>query len=836
MYAPLQLLVDRQKRDKIFMHRKVLGTCSALLTAHSLVDQASSVAGPSSVTDKLAKGLSLNKQIAKPHPSWTTRHDAVLINAIAKHGWIDQESCCRAIINDGTIKWGEPFDDGGFSDQKKAAKPVASNGVPNLDLLREAARQAAEFLNAEQDMIAEVKGFNQDAVVQTFGLVKSTDEADSSLSPSESKWIVDEKLLLQNAGSQNATQGSDAGDDAGGTDVEVDLPPKKDLLKRAKTVLSRASFTYSSEHASVAVAAAASTTLPNHEFSALDQTNPCNLLLAEMLRGMLKMSFSKSSAAKKNAKLLCSNAQMEARRLCEGSKRCNGEDDTQTKELEKIANHIRLVGRTMTASPRQAKNVLRVVLGEPLVMPKNNPLEPIFPFVGTLELQMSVKKPIGIALTDGTEKKLASAPRKKSKDEPPTGKPASAPTRKKSKDEPPTGNKALSRAIVKGFEKNKESNGKFSEVADPTVLELTASETLILTVLCNQGLPVWNEKHVMALFSNSEAGDDLELNVPGMDSVILWTGVATVFRNVAETWASEGDAKLSRYRSMTVTESNKEKRLADIKEVEREANAKRKALKTAHDDVANPLKFAKKCLLLLQAVRQRMGHVDIKAPHTEKQKKNFSKSEHWLGPFVLDWLVKDMARWSHSLQIVDAYNQPLSSTAAGAARNGESDCTLFAIMNKQHCRAIFTQIAQLTRARSIFMMRGSEEMRSLVAKASRESRQIGDDWDEKPAWWNSSANDSSIHDFDLLDGLLRIGYMDYKDIFSSTDSFRRGKEVCIESGLFVCLSPLDSSSRDFFSESTVTVGCGSRRRGCIYTFQEFRPDESEPAHSRAARD
>ena len=47
-----------------------------------------------------------------PHPSQKSIHDAFLIHAIAKHGWIDRESSFLAITADVSIMWGWPFDQG----------------------------------------------------------------------------------------------------------------------------------------------------------------------------------------------------------------------------------------------------------------------------------------------------------------------------------------------------------------------------------------------------------------------------------------------------------------------------------------------------------------------------------------------------------------------------------------------------------------------------------------------------------------------------------------------------------------------------------------------------
>lgn len=796
MFAPLQLVVDRKKHKSVPFHRKTLGSCSSMLAAHSLLKQASCIAGPSSTIAKLANGLTLNKQIAKPHPLWTAAHDAVLITAIAKHGWPEQDSCIRAITGDTSIKWGAPFDADNGSGQPSNSSNLAvkkKSSETEMGLLRGTAQEAAEFLNTEQELIGKLKGFNQDQVVKTYGLVQKTGETDSSLSPSAKAWVVDDKLLLENL---NAQVPKGQGDEANGSDdaeIEVDLPSKKELLKRAKTVLSRANFV--SDNSKTTAASVAANPSPDHDFSVLDPNDPCNLFLTEMLRGLLKMSFGKDSAAKKNAKYHCSNALHEARRLFQANKKIYGENNSQTKELERIADHIRLVSRTMLTSSRQSKNVVRAILGESPVLPKPNSAETVFPFVGTTFtshaasmtttdkaanslVAASIAPTVCAAVSTTTVANAASGTISATTNAP--MKPAPTTQKKAStsnKGEVAAGNRAISRGVSKGFEQNKEAKGKFSEKPDPSTLELTATESLILSILCTHGLPVWSEDHVVELVSNYEGSDDPQLHVPCVDGRLSWRAVGIMIRDAAVCWIQGVVAKLEKYRAREVTASNRAKLLADMQDLEREEEAKRRALSAAQDDVANPLKFAKKCILLLEAVRLRIGPLDTNQTNlSPKKRAAIMKSENYLGPYVLGWLRAEVARWARSLEIADYYGNPLSSTASSSDRDGEQGFTLFSVMSKQHCRAVIGQIAQLTRYRSISLANGTDEMRDLVQKAIKQSKKSDDVWEEKPEWWNTPTDVNAGHDYELLKGLMYYGFNECPKIFSC-GSFRVGKEV-----------------------------------------------------------
>lgn len=728
MYAPLQLLVDRAQNNKITMARKVLGTCSALAAAHALVRQASDSRGPSSVTDRLASILSLNKRIALPHPSWTPRHDAVLIQAIAKHGWIDQDHCCNAISEDSSIRWGTPFDDGG-----EAAADDDSTKKQQLMLLRETAVRASAFFNAERDILDELKGFNQALVVKAYGLVKSPEGTDSS----SSRWEADDNLLLQTFNGPATTESSI--DSVGeNNSMDVELPTKKELLKRAKNILLRSSA-QSERETDIATTAEVLPPQPDHDFTALDQSDPCNMLLAEMLRGLLKLSFTKTSKAKNLSLKVCADALREARRLQEGAMNHSGEGmaNAQAEDLKKIVEHIKLVGENMNSNPRLAKNVLRVVLGDAPILPKN-PSEPTFPAAGATKLDIS--------WIDGENGSTNRGATKLS-------------TKKQEQQEGTRGSRAITSAISFAFEECKQSSGRFSTTADSSRLELSAVETLLISVICSQGLPVWSENW-MGLFAENHS--DPELQGPGHENAITWYGVGLVTEKAAEVWHRTSLDRLQRARESMKTASSKDKLFEEIKQLEVDERFKRRAVADAKNDRVDPAKLAKKCIMLLEALRTRMGSVDTKRGSTLKKIKSLSKSENGLGQLVLGWFAKELFRWAQSLDILDAMQRPYSYTASDFASESDvNDIGVLSIMDGKSCRAVIAQIAQLSRTRAVFVRNGDEEMRTLVERAARNSSSLEDVWEKRPSWWNS------IHDYELLSGILECGYSGCDDLVLS---------------------------------------------------------------------
>jgi hypothetical protein len=252
-YAPTQFLHDRKKPTRIRLPRKVLSVSSLLHRARSLVREATEAAesnGNASVA--LANSLIVDKRSAVPHPAWTSRHDAVLILAMAKHGWIDQEKSSRAIIDDPSIKWGPPFDsleDSTMADSAAPRKESASH-------LLAAAHRAASFLNGHRSMLDELKSFNRHHVIRAYGLSLPEHQDDSEQQPHVQNYVVDPASLQAAANSESERSPSPE---------PIELPTKKDLVRRAKFLLSRTTAVSGAE------AAIKEPVRPSHDFAVLDQ-------------------------------------------------------------------------------------------------------------------------------------------------------------------------------------------------------------------------------------------------------------------------------------------------------------------------------------------------------------------------------------------------------------------------------------------------------------------------------------------------------------------------------------------------------------------------------------
>ncbi len=184
-HAPMQLLGDRKMANRIVLSKRLLNKLVLLHAVHnvralfvsytiniffsmltillfnplalqavSIVDSVSQPNDPPKARIlALSKSININHHRSSlPHSEWTLLHDAILICAVTKHGWIDSHSSWSAIENDRTIRWGSPFEasDDINGDEKKSAEldPTAeSKSQAYFDDLHNTASRAITFLS-----------------------------------------------------------------------------------------------------------------------------------------------------------------------------------------------------------------------------------------------------------------------------------------------------------------------------------------------------------------------------------------------------------------------------------------------------------------------------------------------------------------------------------------------------------------------------------------------------------------------------------------------------------------------------------------------------------------
>ena len=723
-YAPLQLVIDRAVTRRLTnMTKKLLTTCSALSNAYDIVRQAELVPY-GSICEKISHSLMTERRIHLPHPAWTVKHDAVLIQAIAKHGWIEYDACCRAITEDKSIEWGVPFD--GLGGQRS----VSTNEEGRADVLAAVAERAIHFLTYEKEVIDALKDFKEVSLVKTFGLKKLSAPGEHGAVV----WRVDKNLI------------KDGSIEVDGESVE--LPTKKDLVKRAKIILAKR------------IVLSPQSTLQSepdpkvdHEFYVLDQKDPANVFLAEILRTLIKVSFSNSGKRRQMGRRLMNSA------ITEAKNRIRDLETAQCKETEciagmaKIVEHCLLAHRYIQTLPVQAKNVLRAVLGNPLSAPKGG-LGLFPPERAALNNEGSPPDPQALPLIP-KPKKLRP---------------------KKQREKGASGDIAISDAMAAAAQ----YDAKDSKVLlHGSCVQLSAPETLLLTVVCSQGLPVWTE-HWFDLVDSSNLVP--EKQGPGFQNAISWWGMGQVFEAAAKVWHHTALKKLEtqqvsfveRYSSLPDSDTSKREAKKRLDYLVHDEARKRLSLAIAGDYKNNPEKLAKKCIMLLESLHNHMGPVETIVGKNHARIAKLNKTENSLGPFVLEWLSDEIRRWAGSLGLVDDDGQPFSLTAADfpPRQNGEALHEIAAFMNPSCCRSVFSQVAQQSRVRDVFLKNTEQGVKSLLKVAERDFAPA-DEWENVPDWWGKTtdvpASYSVEFDYLALESLLEFGYSGIEETLAVFD-------------------------------------------------------------------
>eukprot|EP00546_Thalassionema_frauenfeldii_P003334 CAMPEP_0178934636 /NCGR_PEP_ID=MMETSP0786-20121207/23988_1 /TAXON_ID=186022 /ORGANISM="Thalassionema frauenfeldii, Strain CCMP 1798" /LENGTH=2235 /DNA_ID=CAMNT_0020612471 /DNA_START=60 /DNA_END=6767 /DNA_ORIENTATION=- len=712
-FAPLQLLVDRAKTKALSLVRKLLTTCLAVYHAHNAVGQAESMDPERSVAEKITKSIVMDRRIFVPHPAWTSEHDAVLIMSIAKHGWIEHESCCRAIIDDKTILWGYPFDG------SKGLERVGLVGI-NPALLIRVAKRAGHFLVTERETLHTIKDFKQSVLTETYKLKSSHD----SMNENCITWTPDE-VLLSSTG--------EATDNTVDGELVMDLPSKKDLVKRAKALLAKPINVLNNS-----VIQTKAQQKANHGYCILNQDNPCNTFLAEILRVLLKVSFNNTGKRRQIGRRLMNAATNEAKERRDESVE-RGDNETVAC-MKRIIDHCAFANRFVQTQPVQAKNVIRAILDVPLVAPKNVSNVYFPPERPALEVDSLNEKKTNI---EGKKRR-----------------------RKENilKETGATGDKAIADAML-----NTNDKKKFSRLlADEGYVQLSAPEALLLTVICSQGLPTWTENWKGLIDS-----EDLmvEKQGPGFESAITFWGMGEVYEAAAAVWHRTALEKLedkkasfiAKFQNILDLNAEKQAAASQVEQLEQDEQRKRISLATARDYKNNPRKLAKKCIMLLESLRNHMVPIEPMSVQSTDGMAALKKTENLLGPFVLEWFDDEIQNWATSLELVDISGKPLSYIASDFAPNekgGKELHTVAALMDQGGCRSVLSQIAQQSRMRSVFLKNGQDQVQAMVNKAVK-SFIDHDEWSEKPVWWgqvNDSTSFSSLHDYFVLETLLTFGY------------------------------------------------------------------------------
>lgn len=722
-FAPLQLLVDRGTSKRLGLVKRLLTTCATLFNAHDIVLKAKTdTVGVGSPADKIAQSLMIDKRMYLPLPGWTANHDAVLILAIAKHGWIEHDACCRAITADKTTKWGPPFD----GDEPQQMADITSEDN-NANTIVDVAKRVAKFFTTERETLDSLKDFKEALLVKSYCLKFMPATEDEA-----AMWDVDENTLRGANSDETHNKGE-----------VVDLPTKKELVKRAKTILAKRITLVNRVPVAPQVVEKV-----DHGYQILDVKDPANVFLAETLRLLIKVSFNNSGKRRQLGRRLMNAAINEAKNRAEDIASKTPSNIVAIEGMKSVCEHCSFANRYVQTLPVQAKNVIRAMLGLPLVTPKTG--SSLFPPVrATLTIE---------SLPSTNETSTKSKPKAKPK--------LKKQRQKKNRNKGASGDIAISNAMAAVAN---EASAK-AQVLAGTCIQLSAPETLLLTVVCSQGLPIWTDNWHDLIDSTQLIP---EKQGPGFQNAISWWGMGQVFEAAANVWHHTAFNKLQNNRTSfidhfdnvpdtDVVKINAKKKLEVL---EQDENRKRLSLAVAGDYKNNPEKLAKKCIMLLESLRNHMGPVESIIGKSASKIAKLNKSENGLGPFVLEWLTHEIRRWAESLKLVDAMGQPLSYTASDFTpddRNGTELHAIAALMDRKSCRTVFSQVAQQSRVREVFLKNTETGIKFLLRNAIQDFADPNQ-WDYKPRWWGnpvggSTENYSVTHDFAVLDSLLEYGY------------------------------------------------------------------------------
>lgn len=710
-YAPLQLVIDRSEFKRVNMTPiRMLNTLTYLRLSHRLVQSVCTShesLTPYEKYDRLSRKLNINPKSALPHPQWTSFHDAVLITAITQHGWLDLNSHCKAILADKDIKWGYPFDNAYTADDN--GMPVTkSTKSMDINILEAVAARAALFLNsANEDELKDAKGFNVSLVSEAYSIERTNNDDGKPF------WVVKKKGF--NISGESGTDTNSFVANTGENIIEdgvVDLPTRKDLLRRARNLLTSNS----------ALTEAGSVPSKVHDFTVLDQSNTCNIFLAELIREAIRVSQKKQKWISK----VLNAAMIEATKLSEATApMMEGEDETKEhKDMKNILKHINLVVQNSRPLVRGSKNVLRAILGLEFHQ-SNKPGESLFVQERKpAKLPTSSKHPSRlndksscVDNNDGVEIKKKMQKRKKQRAL-----------------ECTIGDSAVNKALAlgKSFAQKPGSHDAF--------LKLTSIETLLLSVMCSQGIPICNDSWYSSLESQVEDGS-YELS---------WAQTGNVLEAAAETWYNMTATKIS-----AMKENGQ-----DTKHLLPELSARQMVFSDALHLRNFPTSLAKKAIMLLEAVR-------INSSMVRNNVKANSKSEPPIGLRTIQWNSTHMKKWAQMLGVLKSDGNVLTVTACLA----RPDLRPAAYVDADGCEAIYSQIVQQTRLRDIFLKYSDDDLSAMVLKAMKKCEKNGNSWDEEPEWWGDDERYPINDDTSLLSGILQYGYGGFDEMVNQNRRF-----------------------------------------------------------------
>jgi hypothetical protein len=654
-YGSIQLAFHRvDSSSRVNLTKKVLSNSLYMYNASLLLQRCSKPdLDQASVIKSLAKIIEVSRKVGLPHTQWTRYQDATLVFAVAKHGWLDQETAVKNTVNDSSISWGEPFEkkgEGANSVKVSLAKILLSSSGKNVALI----------LSTHRTLIDGLKGFNRDRIVKTYGLVRPADDPE--------RWVCRDIVVHNNEVS--------------------DLPPKKDLVRRAKAILSRTSD---------------KSQLESHGMAALDPFIAAHAFLEEILRAVVRDGNLAASMAQELFDIALKEIQILDQACI--SQPSSPEIQELRAMYQKVTGQLAFAKRHISKSRTQAKNLVRVTLGE-------EPLKARRDGESSLPEISSSKKPATAS----------------------TGKPAS-PQRISSKT---MGDRAIEAARRQLFETFGASN---PEPRSDLYLYLTEVETLIVTIATGYGLPVW-----------IGGWKDLFKRNPSKLSsrIFSWWDFYLLLTELASKRVDDYKKRVNRFEkelrenSETVVKEDGDHRSAKLRyeSASNEFSSSVSALEQIQEYENELDNLAKKTIMLLAKIHQ-MTALHLKASDTQIE---------GVGPDVIAWMRGEVRRWSESFELLADDGEPLAYTAVEFLNEVPEDeritIEIATVFDRKNCTLVSSQNASSTRIRSL--LRTHPDIGTL--RYHLDGAISTETWKKKPIDW------TTLSDVTLLCRLSIFGY------------------------------------------------------------------------------
>jgi len=760
-FGSLQLLFDRTcKRPLISYPRKFLASFLFVQKVNTFLNIATKLSQENTDSSdsnqilnlRLKELLRVSRKAPLPHPQWTGYHDAVLFRAISKHGWIDRSDHYKAMTLDTDIEWGRPFD------TKNVPQEIDSKNEKKEDFMstETVAKRVATFLNEFGQLVDDL-GFNKKLLVSTYCLRKEQDDNESS--PGKVRWIVD---LSQNK--LGNTESSGVKDDKS-NEISI-FPSRSDLAKRAKYILTNASTKIGSK--------SENSHNPKEQmkygYAVLNQGKRSNFFLAELLRLLTKNNYKQAGVP--FSKKIMSIAVKEADELY----KCSLEKEDEKGESDVMNNillNLRVLESHNNLISRPIKNIFRVILGMEPVKSSTKSSDSLFPVFETPSSQQNEEKSKEAANnnTATTTSTTATSAAKSKAENPKKSRPL------KLRDSA-SGDIAISKALEHYLsETRRQQDMKGIE----SKLKITSFETLMLSVVCSQGLPVWSERWGEVIAGNmTHSNGVIKEPQNGKEFRITWVGMGLVMERAANEWKRIANLELMKIRERLkqVKSPDQLKTLNDKLDVlKHDSKTKEEAYCEALLMSKDPLLLAKKVIMLLEALRLRMGSIEFYKGLNQKKSKQSITSDNGIGPRVLNWMAKELLNWAKSLGIIDVRTRTPCSFTSISNQEAFHDVRVVAALDQTACRKIFAQVSQQCRLRSVIIINGLPGLTFLVPQVVKALKRNGDEWLYEPMWWDAVQSSEStiqcINDINLIGGILNYGYSGFDAMLQHYALFRK---------------------------------------------------------------